>query len=75
MFASSFDFAPSFWNFLALSIWLYLSHAALMRLQGTKVPVVGALSVLEPRILVNYRFFKDAAKVVNEGYENVGLSP
>ena len=75
MLASSFDFAPALWTLLALSVWLYLLPAALMRLQGAKVPLVGALSTFEPRILANYRFFKDAAKVVNEGYKNVSVSP
>jgi len=37
-------------------------------LQGPKAPLVGLKSIFEPRFVANFRFFKDSAAVINEGY-------
>lgn len=39
-----------------------------MRFRGHKVPLVGLHNVFEHRLMANFRFFRDAATVINDGY-------
>ena len=63
------------WPYGILSVVLlgivYVSSILSMRLGGGKFPLVGVKSILEPRIVANYRFFKNNVGVVNEGYKKV----
>lgn len=65
MFAE--DYYP-FWAFLTLSVFAYLLSIISVRLQGPKAPLVGLKSIFEPRLVANFRFFKDSAAIINEGY-------
>jgi len=60
-----------FWTFLFLSIGFYLFSIISVRFPGPKTHLVGLHSLFEPRVVANYRFFKDAAAVINEGYTKV----
>ena len=57
--------------FLALALGSYLVSIISVRLQGPKAPLVGLKSVFEPRLVANYRFFKDSAAIINDGYARV----
>ena len=57
---------------LFLSIGSYIVSIVSVRIQGPKAPLVGFKSILEPRLIANYRFFKDAAAIINEGYSKAG---
>ncbi|KAL8688488.1 MAG: hypothetical protein Q9218_005618 [Villophora microphyllina] len=63
------DTSALLWAFVSLSILSYAYSIACLRLRGHKAPLVGLKSVLEPRFVGNFRFFQDAAAVINEGYE------
>ncbi|KAL8665789.1 MAG: hypothetical protein Q9202_001911 [Teloschistes flavicans] len=63
------DTASFFWTFISLSFLSYAYSIACLRLLGYKAPLVGLKSVLEPRIIGNFRFFQNAAVVINEGYD------
>jgi hypothetical protein len=52
-------------------IGLYVSSILSMHVFGGNFPLVGVKSILEPRIVANYRFFKNNVGVVNEGYKKV----
>ena len=65
MFAEDYSL---FWAFLPLSVCLYLVSIISVRLQGPKAPLVGLKSIFEPRLVANFRFFKDSAAIINEGY-------
>lgn len=60
-----------FWAFLTLSLGAYIVSIVSVRVQGPKAPLVGLKSIFEPRVLANYRFFKDSAAIINEGYARV----
>lgn len=50
------------WPYGILSVvllGLYVSSILSMRVFGGKFPLVGVKSIFEPRILANYRFFKN----------------
>lgn len=61
------DYAP-FWAFLTLSVCVYLLSIISVRLQGPRAPLVGLKSIFEPRLVANFRFFRDSASIINEGY-------
>ncbi|TVY14663.1 Ent-kaurene oxidase P450 [Lachnellula arida] len=64
--------APQEWPFslaLAVVFMLYLSSVLSVQLLGGSFPLAGVKSIFEPRILTNYRFFKNNIGVVNEGYK------
>ncbi len=65
------DDSSLFWAFLALSIGAYIASLVSVRIQGPKAPLVGLRSIFEPRLVANYRFFKDSAAIINEGYSRV----
>ena len=54
--------------FLTLSVCAYLLSIISVRLQGPKAPIVGLRSIFEPRLVANFRFFRDSAAIINEGY-------
>ncbi|MCJ1245735.1 hypothetical protein MMC30_002939 [Trapelia coarctata] len=66
---------PWFWTFFSLSVCFYLFSIISVRFLGPKAHLVGLRSAFEPRVIANYRFFKDAASVINEGYAKVIASP
>lgn len=39
-----------------------------VRLQDPNAPLVGLKSIFEPRLVANFRFFRDSAAIINEGY-------
>jgi hypothetical protein len=55
----------------AISVISYLYSILNLRVLGPKVPLVGVKSFLEARVVANYRFFKNAGAIVNEGYAKV----
>lgn len=56
------------WVVPVLSVCLYVISIISLRLGGPKTPLVGLRSIFEPRIVANFRFFKDSAGIINEGY-------
>jgi hypothetical protein len=54
----------------------YVISLLSMHFGGPKAPLVGLSSVFETRYSANWRFFRDAATVLDKGYEQVrrGLS-
>ncbi len=63
-----------FWAFPACSLCLYILSIISVRLQGPKAPLVGLRSIFEPRLVANFRFFKNSSSVINEGYTKAGLA-
>ncbi|MCJ1396653.1 hypothetical protein MMC18_009545 [Xylographa bjoerkii] len=53
----------------------YVVSILSLRLWGPKAPLVGIRFLFEPRIIGNYRFFKNAASVINEGYAKYKSRP
>lgn len=53
---------------------LYSSSVFSMRFLGYKAPMVGLRSIVEHRLTANYRFFRNAGVVINEGYSKVILN-
>jgi hypothetical protein len=47
--------------------WSVLS----IRILGPSAPLFGPKSIVEGRIITNYRFFKNSASIVNTGYNKV----
>lgn len=60
--------ASPFWAIPILAVCLYVISIISIRLQGPKAHLVGVRSIFEPRIVANYRFFKNSAAIINEGY-------
>lgn len=46
---------------------------AISQILGYKVPVFGVSTQLEPTMVSNFRFFRRAEDVLNEGYQAVSL--
>ena len=62
---------PWAWSFTILVLCGYLVSIVSVHFLGPKAPLVGLGSVFEPRIIGNWRFFKNASKVIEEGYSQV----
>jgi hypothetical protein len=56
---------------IVLSLAYYVFSIVSLRRLGPKVPLVGTKSLLDTRFLTNWRFFRNGASVVNEGYNKV----
>ncbi|KAL8917290.1 MAG: hypothetical protein Q9172_005916 [Xanthocarpia lactea] len=63
-----------FWAFPAFLLCLYVLSIISVRLQGPKAPLVGLKSIFEPRLVGNFRFFKNSAAVISEGYSKAMLT-
>lgn len=57
-----------------LAIGAYVLSVIISQIFGYKVPLFGSVSKLEPIVLSNFRFFRHAEDVLNEGYEAVRTS-
>ena len=69
--ASLTDDVPWLQGFFVLLLSGYLFSVASVQLLGPKAPLVGIRSFLEPRLIGNWRFFKDSGKIIEEGYSRV----
>ncbi|KAF2878219.1 cytochrome P450 monooxygenase-like protein [Massariosphaeria phaeospora] len=56
------------WTTFGLILSFYIVSQIKIQFYGPKVPLVGVRSILEPRYLANWRFFRNAASILNEGY-------
>jgi hypothetical protein len=59
------------WLLLFLVTSGYLTSLTSVHLFGPKAPLVGIYSIFEPRIIGNWRFFKNSGKIIEEGYSKV----
>lgn len=59
------------WLLGALAIGGYCISIILSQIFGYKVPVFGVVTQLEPIVVSNFRFFRHAEDVLNEGYRAV----
>ena len=59
---------------LPLIASFYILSIISVRLQGPKAPLVGLKSIFEPRLVANFRFFKDSAAIINEGYSKANAT-
>jgi hypothetical protein len=58
--------------YLALMpIIFYLYSILALRFLGPSAPLFGVKSPFDARVIANYRFYKDAASIVNVGYNKV----
>ena len=57
--------------FLIILACVYTLSIVSVRLQGPRAPLVGFKSVIEPRLVANFRFFRDSSAIINEGYSKV----
>ena len=57
--------------FLTVLACAYTLSIVSVRLQGPRAPLVGFKSVFEPRLVANFRFFKNSSAIINEGYLKV----
>lgn len=66
-------------DIMPLLVFLLLPACSLIisiisvRLRGPKVPLVGLKSIFEPRVVANFRFFRDSAAVIKEGYSKASF--
>ena len=66
--STALESVASFYVFPILVGCLYIVSIVSVRLQGPKTPLVGLSSIFEPRLVANYRFFKDSSSIINQGY-------
>ncbi|MCJ1330545.1 hypothetical protein MMC10_007230 [Thelotrema lepadinum] len=59
---------PWYWIALTLVLSGYLLSLASVHVLGPKAPLVGIQSIFEPRIVGNWRFFRNSSKIIDEGY-------
>lgn len=59
------------WMLASLAVGAYMVSFAVSRVFGYKVPVYGVSSQFEPTMVSNFRFFRRAENVLNEGYQAV----
>lgn len=57
------------WLFASLAVGVYMLSFAFSQIFSYKVPVFGVSSQLEPIMISNFRFFRHAEDVLNEGYQ------
>ena len=67
----SFGEASSDWALLILLLGFYGLSSLIAWRKRFKAPVVGSKSHFEPSLFSNYRFFKKAENVLNEGHSKV----
>ena len=65
---------PWYWIALTLVLSGYLLSLASVHVLGPKAPLVGIQSIFEPRIVGNWRFFRNSSKIIDEGYNKVSLT-
>jgi ent-kaurene oxidase len=61
------------WALAVLAGGVYILYCALSQVLGYKYPVFGVVSQLEPVMISNFRFFRHAEDILNEGYQAVSL--
>jgi hypothetical protein len=59
------------WVTFGLIISFYVISQVKVHLGGPKFPLFGLRSVLEPRYLANWRFFRNAGSFLDKGYAKV----
>ncbi|TFB00206.1 Ent-kaurene oxidase [Trichoderma ghanense] len=66
---SSLEELTSPWAIIALVGGLYMLSSILSQIFGYKYPIFGISSQLEPIVVSNFRFFRRAEDILNEGYQ------
>ncbi|KAF7531231.1 hypothetical protein G7054_g9086 [Neopestalotiopsis clavispora] len=56
------------WMLASLAAGAYMLSVAFVQIFGYKVPIFGVSSKLEPTMISNFRFFRRAEDILNEGY-------
>ena len=70
---SSLEELTSPWALIALVGGLYMLSSIFAQIFGYKYPIFGISSQLEPIVVSNFRFFRRAEDILNEGYQAVSL--
>ncbi|PTB66982.1 cytochrome P450 [Trichoderma citrinoviride] len=66
---SSLEELTSPWALIALVGGLYMLSSIFAQIFGYKYPIFGISSQLEPIVVSNFRFFRRAEDILNEGYQ------
>lgn len=64
----------STWMLASLAVGGYMLSCIFSQIFGYKVPIFGVYSQLEPIMISNFRFFRHAEDVLNQGYQAVSCS-
>ncbi|TGO50593.1 hypothetical protein BCON_0180g00190 [Botryotinia convoluta] len=67
--------APKMMAVVIILFLYYTGTLFLMYVAGHKAPLVGLRSYFDHRLTVNYRFFRGAAAIINDGYSKYKNKP
>jgi hypothetical protein len=70
---SSLEELTTPWALIAMIGGLYMLSSIFSQIFGYKYPIFGISSQLEPIVVSNFRFFRRAEDILNEGYQAVSL--